>query len=78
MKKEKGRERPMTALEEFLEWCTKERAKLRRQLEGYESGKINMRHRSVGAASTDRTAQEIGRLKKKIADLDAVLKRHQN
>jgi hypothetical protein len=68
----------MTGLEEFIEWCATERAELRRQLEAYESGEMNLRHRSVGAAWIDRTAQEIRRVKKNIADLDAVLKRHRN
>lgn len=68
----------MTALEEFVEWCTKERAKLRRQLKAFESGNMNLRHRSVGAAWVDYTGKEIRRLKKNLADLDAVLERLKN
>ena len=68
----------MTALEEFMRWCSKERTKLRRQLAEYESGKMRLRHRSVGAAWVDKTDQEIKRLKKNIADLDATLKRLRN
>ncbi len=68
----------MTALEEFIQWCTRERAKLRRQLAEYESGKMRLRHRSVGAAWVDKTDQEIKRLRKNIADLDAALKRLKN
>ncbi len=65
----------MSALEELIQWCTKERAKLRRQLEAYEAGKMNLRQRSLGAAWVDKTDSEIKRLKKNIADLDATLKR---
>lgn len=68
----------MAAMDEFILWCTNERTKLRRQLEAYESGKLSQRHRSVGAAWIDRTPQEIRRLKKNIADLDAVLQRLKN
>jgi hypothetical protein len=68
----------MNALEEFFRWCTKERAKLRRQLEAYESGRASQWQRSVGAAWVDKTDQEIKRLKKNIADLDATLKRVKN
>ena len=68
----------MAELDEFILWCTKERTKLQRQLEAYQSRKMSQHHRSIGAAWIDRTPQEIRRLKKNIADLDAVLMRLKN
>ncbi len=68
----------MTALEEFMQWCTKELARLRHQLEEFETGNMNLRHRSVGAPWVDQTSQEIARLKKNIGDLEAVLRRLKN
>jgi hypothetical protein len=70
----------MTALEEFIQWCTKDRAKLRGQLKAFESGQRSVRHRSIGPAWTwvDRTDQEIRRLKKSAGDLDALLTRLKN
>jgi hypothetical protein len=68
----------MSALEEFMRWCSKERTKIRRQLADYESGKISQRQGTQGEAWVDRTDQEIRRLKRKLADLDAVLKRLNN
>jgi hypothetical protein len=68
----------VTALEEFLQWCARELIKLRTQLRQYESGNMTLQQRSAGAAWVDRTDQEIVRLKKNIADLEAVVKRLKN
>jgi hypothetical protein len=59
-----------TALQEFTTWCAGERAKLRRQIEALESGKLNLFHRNEGVDCAEYTAQEIRRLEKKIADLE--------
>jgi hypothetical protein len=65
-------------LEQFIEWCTKERAKLSRRLDDYESGAMKLRRRDAGAGWSDSTEEEIRRLKKSIADLDGVLNRQIN
>jgi len=58
---------------EFIRWCKAEIAVLREQLEPLMSGNAEVGRRHRGGVWTDDSAQEIERLKKAIANLEAVL-----
>jgi hypothetical protein len=58
---------------EFVHWCEAEIAMLREQLEQLMSGGAEAGRRPQGSAWTDNTAEEVQRLKRAIANLEAVL-----
>jgi hypothetical protein len=66
----------VTELAEFIRWCNKERATLRRSLEMMESGVMHTGERHAGSPQRDTTAESIDRAKKSIAELDALLAKH--
>jgi len=65
-----------SALTEFIGWCKKERAILRRSLEMMESGVSHTGERHAGSPWRDTTAESIARVKSSIAELDEILERY--
>jgi hypothetical protein len=66
----------MTELADFIRWCNKERATLRRSLEMMESGVMHTGEARAGQPQRDTTAESIARAKQSIAELDALLEKH--
>jgi hypothetical protein len=66
----------MSELADFIRWCNKERANLRRSLEMMESGVMHTGEAQAGSPQRDTTMESIARAKKSIAELDALLEKH--
>jgi hypothetical protein len=58
---------------EFIQWAEQEMRRLRSQLDALESGSIALGSRFKGEEWIDITREEMARLRRNIADLQAVL-----
>jgi len=67
----------MAATEDLMQWCSHERAKLCDELEDREAAEKYAQDRRDGAAPIDIDAPRIERAKKRIANLDSIIKRLQ-
>ena len=65
----------MAATEDLVQWCSHERAKLYDELEDREADEKYDHDRSDRAAPIDIDAPRIERVKKRIANLNTVIKR---
>ena len=68
----------MAATEDLVQWCSHERAKLYDELEDREAAEKYAQDRSDGAAPIDPDVPRIDRVKKRIANLDRIIKRIKN
>ena len=59
----------MTSLEGLIAWCREQQASLRQQLEMLASGRMTTR----GPRGRDTTAETMERVKRQLAELDALL-----
>ena len=68
----------MAASDDLAQWCSHERAKLRDELEDREAAEQDAQDRDDGAAPSAVSAPRIERVKKRIANLERIIKRIRN
>jgi hypothetical protein len=68
----------MLSLEEIFHWCEEEFGSLQEQQKRLELGEIRIGERRPAQGDVDTTAETLGRVKKHIAALKALLARHKN
>jgi hypothetical protein len=69
---------PMLLPPELIQWADQEMRRLRSQLDALESGRIALGSRFKGEEWIDITREEMARLRRNIADLQAVLNKAQD
>jgi hypothetical protein len=68
----------MLSLEEISHWCEEEFGSLQEQQKRLELGEIRTGGRRPGQGDANATAETLGRVKKHLAELQALLARHKN
>ncbi len=63
----------MTLLNNLIAWSKEQRTQLQRQIEMLESGNLQTRERRPGSGWVDTTEADLGRAKRQLAEIDALL-----